>query len=211
MITKHERHISYICPVCNSVTTRVINPFVFSGRKSINIKCSKKGCETACVNIHDHKGAYMLEAFCPICSTVHSDTVAKGHFWNNPLTSLTCEESGIDMIFVGELDKIKRAWDVFEHKCNELEEEEIGFFDDFEPDTDDDFLAEALCTALELLSLLSDINEIQCRCGSRKVGYTVIDNKIGFKCSHCKSIAIKEPSEDLLHSLAESAPYIFNS
>ena len=211
MITRHERHISYICPACNSVTTRAMNPFVFSGRKSITINCSEKGCAIACVNIHDREGTYVIEAFCPLCNTIHSTTVSKRHFWNNPLTSLTCDALGIDMMFIGEPDKIKDAWNVFEQKYQEFEKDEYGFFDDFEPDTDDDILAENLCAALEVLELLSESNDIQCRCGSHHIGFTVIDNKIGFKCSHCRSVSIKEPCEQLLQALATNVPFIFNS
>ena len=133
MITKHERHISYICPVCRSVTTRVINPFVFSGRDSVSIRCPKHGCETACLNIHDKKGAYIIEALCPVCGSIHSEAVHKGHFWNESLTSITCDDSGIDMMFIGELDKIKAAWDKFEHDCDSLEACGESFFDDFDP------------------------------------------------------------------------------
>jgi len=211
MVTKHERHISYICPACNSVTTRLIDPFAFSGRKSITVTCSKKDCEITCVHIHDHEGTYVIEAFCTLCGSIHSTTISKRHFWNNPLTSLTCDVSGIDMLFIGESDTIKAAWEVFEQKCREFEEDDYGFFDDFEPDTDDDTLAENLCSALEVLELLDESGYIQCSCGSHNISFTVIDNKIGLKCSHCRSISIKEPSEEFLRTLATSVPYIFNS
>ena len=211
MITKHEHQISYICPVCNSVTTRTITPFVFSGRNAISIRCPNHGCETICVNIHDKKGAYTVEALCLICGGIHSRTIRKGEFWNTTLNSVKCDDSGINMMFMGEQDKIKSAWKKFESDYAALEISEEGFFDDFEPDTDDYELAENLCAAVELLSILSEIKEIHCKCGSNDVSFTVIDNKIGFKCSHCKSIKIIEPSEELLHLLSDSAPYIFNS
>ena len=129
MVTKHERHISYICPACNSVTTRLIDPFAFSGRKSITVTCSKKDCEITCVHIHDHEGTYVIEAFCTLCGSIHSTTISKRHFWNNPLTSLTCDVSGIDMLFIGESDTIKAAWEVFEQKCREFEEDDYGFIE----------------------------------------------------------------------------------
>ncbi len=211
MITKHERHISYICPLCNSVTTRSINPFVFSGAKAIAVHCPTKFCETKCASIKEKKGAYIIEANCSICGCIHSKTVSKGAFWNEPLTAIKCDDSSINMMFVGEPDKIKAAWNTFRHEIEALEMQDECFFDDLDPDTEDDELAENLCAAAELLSILSEINEIHCKCGNHKVSFTVIDNKIGFKCSHCKSIKVIEPSEELLHILSDSAPFIFNS
>lgn len=211
MITKHERHISYICPACHTVTTRIITPFVFSGRKSISIRCTNNSCETPCINIHDKNGAYTIEAACLLCGAAHSETINKKHFWHDELTKINCDESGIDIMFVGDYDKIKDAWVKFEKDCDALEGLSESFFEDFEPDTDDEELADRLYTALDILSILTEIGAVQCKCGNHSVGFTVIDNKIGFRCSKCGSIKINDPTDDFIEALSCAEDYVFNS
>ena len=210
MITEHQRHISYICPVCHTITTRPVTPSVFSGRNSISVICTNKGCSTPCLNIHDCGGTYTVEVSCMICGGIHSSTISKKHFWNDSFNAVNCDDSGIDIMFIGDSDKMRPTWQKFEQDCDALEVLSESFFENFEADTDDENLAELLYEILDTLSILSEINGVQCKCGSHNVSFTVVDNKIGFRCSKCRSVKIEEPTAEFLGKLLLPETYTFN-
>lgn len=208
MITNFEQYVTYVCINCGRVITRSISPFVFSGRKSFTVLCPL--CMSPCFDITDHGKRYLLNSSCSVCGDVHSREFIKSDFWNKELITAECDHTGINFIFFGAQDKVKKAYLDAQSDIHQLQLEEEEYFEDYTPADGDDMKGTLIASICELLHQLSDSNALLCRCGGLNISYNVVDDLICIRCKSCGSTQVLEPTNDLLDELYQTESFIFN-
>ncbi len=190
MIKKFEQNITYICPTCSTTTDKVLNVFDFSGKSTIDFYCSKKDCNKKVMSITQTQNKCHIVLECPFCSGEHNYTLKKSLFWTKDLFCFNCPISDMQMLFIGNPDKIK----------NELNNQEtlIGeMFTQFERENG----------ASMILSIISEIDQmlvegsIKCECGADNIDADIQNKGIVLKCEGCGASKLIEFTEEAYEEL----------
>ncbi len=212
MLTEIQQYATYICPNCGQVTTTLLNPFIFSGRDSINIFCPATNCCTTCINISKQGKGYIIEAACPFCGDVHGKSISRSDFWNKDLITLSCNNAGGDFCFFGSREKIKKAFvrtqQIFEERAAELDESD--YFEDFEASDGDPDTGYLISSIMEGLHFMNDIDALSCKCGSHDITLTVVDDTVCIRCKKCGKRKLIEPTDEFLSELSVADSFVFN-
>ncbi|MDO5398689.1 MAG: hypothetical protein Q4G33_12250 [bacterium] len=208
MIQNYEQHITYICPSCGRAVTRIISPFMFSGRKAIAVLCPV--CMLPCFTLSNAGKSYRMDIQCIICGETHCIGFRKPDLWNKPLLTAKCENTDVDYCFIGDADKIRSAFEKAKNDIAELQLEEEEYFDDYIPADGDEAVGALIAAICESLHILSEDNSLSCRCGNKKIHITVIDDNIFIRCNSCGSTKLFKPTDDFLDELYQAESFIFN-
>lgn len=208
MIKNYERRITYVCPSCGRTITRSISPFLFSGRKAITVLCPV--CMFPCFTLRDMGKRYKMEIQCIICGEAHKHEFRKPDLWNNPLLTTKCENTDVDYCFIGDKDKIRSAFEKAQADIAQLQHEGEEYFDDYTPNDGNEAVGALIAAICESLHILAEDNALSCRCGSKKINITVIDDNIYVHCSSCGNTKQFKPTDDFLDVLYQMESFIFN-
>ena len=181
-----KTHIAYRCPECTDAI------FGFVGRYAqradmLRLKCEK---DDFALEIKTGGGKVSLSAPCVLCRANHSYTVSEELFFSKDILTLPCPYSSVDIVFVGEREKIAEELDRTASELSmlvgSLEAEDIH---ELQPEymTEDEILPEpALYDTLRfVLKSLEADGAVDCPCHSGSYDLRFFENKIQAYCGAC--------------------------
>ena len=159
-----ESVIAYRCPYCGTSILSMVGIFALSG-DLIKLKCSCGDSALQIERISEEK--VRITVPCIICPQPHVFTLGLNSFFSRPLITLACPFTGINVVFIGQEQKVRDALDETEKKLDELmKEAELDDFDQLRDanekmQTDDAELHDAVRF---VLAELREDGEITCDC-----------------------------------------------
>lgn len=173
MIKEFKKSLGYICPVCSTISVREKNLFDFSGSAPVSLCCPGE-CGEECITILPKKDMYTATVNCPMCDEPHIFNIRKTTFWQSKFFVLSCPETGIGVLFIGDRETVKK----------ELYEQEEMFVKMNEEYAISDELSIIFDTVERINEIAKDGN-VSCSCGSRSVSIEIDNEKITLCCRDC--------------------------
>lgn len=197
MLVEYNKSIAYICPYCGRLTERDISLFDLPKNGAV-FSCSEKSCGAKVVTISSKKDKYIAEVLCTACGEKHRFTLKHSSFWRKELLVLTCPETTVDIMFIGEKERIE----------DELKKQNALYRE-----------AEAEICANPEISIYFDIireinniaknNKIVCAvCGSGDFDLELTDEGVLISCRDCSAQKIIPVSVDSLMELLETGTIV---
>ncbi|MBS7297473.1 MAG: hypothetical protein KIG65_00140 [Eubacteriales bacterium] len=190
MLVNYSNSIAYICPYCGRLTEKDITLFDLPASGAV-FCCSENGCGEPIITVNHKKDKYVFEVLCTACDDRHKFVVSRSGFWRKELMVLTCPQTTVDIMFVGNKQLITEEL----KKQNELYRE-----------------AEAEISANPGLSIYFDIirfindiaknNLISClKCPSESFDIELDDSGIRITCRDCHANKVIPISPESLKDL----------
>ena len=190
MIKEFKKSIGYICPYCSTITLRNINLFDFSGNTETTFECSSAGCNEVCISFLPKADKYIISISCPMCDDAHTFNIKKITFWKNNFFVLTCPETGIGILFIGDRDTVEK-------EIKEQEEMFVALNEEFSVSDELNLIFETV----ERINELAKDNAISCSCKSTAISIEIDNEKITLMCRDCKKSLDFPANEETLDKL----------
>lgn len=197
MILDFKRFCAYVCPICMEASINELNIFDFSGSKTVRLGCMSDECRENCLNISSYNNKYRLEQYCPVCGENHTYNINKNIFWTRPIINLKCYVSGMDILYIGEYEKVEASI-----------HEQQQVFDDARSHH------EELNLVLEIIECINSFAEEQrmyCECGCRDIRATVSQNDITLSCPECGNKKVLGINIETLSALLNLDSIVLNN
>lgn len=167
------------CPICGGMDDYSLSRFRLNGQKSI-IHCE---CGALLLSIAGSKNnIYLLQIECYMCEDTHIFNYPGKLIWSDQLITLICEETGVEIGFLGPKDKIAESVLDLDKTVQELAEE-LGYGDYFNT-------PEIMYKVLEHLYDLANNDKIFCSCGNINLDIEVYPDRMELHCDNCGSVGI---------------------
>ncbi|GFN22995.1 hypothetical protein [Thermanaeromonas sp. C210] len=106
------------CPECGCLEVYSLSLFALGGGRSCWLECS---CGTPLLGIGRQKGnCCWLQLNCTMCGNSHFWPVARRDLWGGSLRTLICEDTGLEVGFLGPGHLVRRAVTLHERSLAEL-------------------------------------------------------------------------------------------
>ena len=125
-----------------------------------------------------------------MCDTVHNFNIRKVTFWKNKFFVLTCPETCIGILFIGDYDEVKR-------EIYKQEEMFIKMNEEFA-------ISDELNLIFETVERINDLAKdgaISCTCKSTAISIEIDNEKISLYCRDCKRVYDLPATEETLEKL----------
>lgn len=176
------------CPECGKMDVHKLSRFSLPKGKTVSVNCS---CGASKFDIIKNRSGFLLKFACMVCETKHFLDVSGKVLWSDGVTSLFCQETGMELGSFGPADKIDEI--VFRH-----EQEMENLLEELE---DDSYFhnPEIMYEVLNCLHHIADQGELSCQCGDYKIEVDIFPDRLELHCGNCDSINIvyAETEEDL--------------
>ena len=187
-----DRCVAYRCPKCGTGVMGPADIMKLPGREfRLNCTCGKS---TMTID-KDGSGKLTLHVPCVMCGRPHTFTL-QGSLWESPETvALPCPYSGLNICFVGEINRVKAALAESELKIlNTMQELGIDSFEAFHPGEGDEGTepggpeAENEVAVMQVLEQLVEERKVRCHCPDGMDGefeVTATDGALEIECTIC--------------------------
>lgn len=199
MLVDYKTSLAYICPYCSSVNLRIIDPFDFSGRSVLEVKCAGDACGETVVRITDAKDKYKLAVECPLCEETHRAEIKKNTFWSQNLFQLTCSESGMPVMCIGEKDEASGVIRDLAHKLIAFDEM-MGASDDIR----------LFMEIAERVNLLAKTGKVSCVCGCKDIVMELFSKAVVLTCRDCAREKHIPPTQESLTELLNASAIVLD-
>ncbi len=178
MLISTDVLLSMRCPECGRLEYHSLSRFAFSSSKLVKIKCAC-GYVKVTINAKKRCNYYWMQLPCIICETKHLVRVPVAEVWSKDVTTIYCDETGMELACIGSAEKIKGS-------SNAREEIEalVGNF------WGDDYFNNSQ-VMYDILHHLHDVAEkgmLYCRCGNRQISVDVFPDRLELFCDNCETI-----------------------
>jgi len=162
------------CPSCGRLEFRGLSLFSFSGACTWQVECS---CGTLLLSGSKKGKNFMLQYRCLMCDCFHNSTYRREELWSRELLTLTCNETDLEVGFIGPREKVQRAVQHLERSLAEMAEN-LGFNDFFEePDV--------MYQLLSFIYKLSESGHVTCGCGNKNIEVEIFPGHLQLRCDAC--------------------------
>ncbi|NLO90215.1 MAG: hypothetical protein GX088_07850 [Clostridia bacterium] len=163
------------CPYCGEISYYDISIFAFSRSRSLKFKC-ECGTTIALLGTKDRK-KFWLQLECSYCLGRHVFYYNRKHLWETEILPLICDETGLDIAYIGEKNLIKQAVESGDKSLVEIAEN-LGFGDYF-------VNPEVMYGVLDYLNILAEEGKLFCRCGNYNIEIEIFPDRLDLKCGCC--------------------------
>ena len=109
--------IAYRCSECGGTVRSVVGVLAISG-DMLRLKCDCGGSELVINKTSD--GKYRFTVPCPFCESSHSFVISRKTLTSRELFTVPCAYAGIDILFIGDEDKVIKAIEESDEELSEL-------------------------------------------------------------------------------------------
>ncbi|MBQ7793342.1 MAG: hypothetical protein IJ366_02370 [Clostridia bacterium] len=197
MLIEYGKTIAYICPYCGRLTKRNITLFDLPPEGAC-FYCGDEACGECVLTVRHKKDKYLFEVACTACDDRHKFTLKHSGFWKKQLAVLSCPQTMVDIMFIGEDECIDRELAKQNAMYREAEEEirstpEIGIY--FE--------------IIRVVNELSKEGGISCGvCGRKNFDIELDDSGVRITCRDCRAEAVVGITADSLMELLETGTIV---
>ena len=96
--------LAYRCPRCGAGVLSAVNVFALGGGM-IKLKCTCGGSELSVVTAEENK--VHLTVPCLMCRQDHHFTLSSSLFFGKDLFTLSCPYTGVNLAFLGEINRVR--------------------------------------------------------------------------------------------------------
>lgn len=189
MIIQATTALALRCPECGKIKYYTLSFFSFAGRnRTVRFSCD---CGTPLLSVatRDRKVFY-FQLDCLMCETKHLYQYFFREIWSPDVICLFCEETGIEVGFIGPRQQVKKYMAKQEKSLREMAED-LGFSDYFSN-------PEVMYETLDCLHKMASEGRLSCQCGSLEIEVEIFDDRVELRCSDCGAIGVigAETKED---------------
>ena len=182
-----KKHIAYRCPECAVATVGLVLGLGDNGGL-LRIKCECGGSALDITGGGEDK--IKISAPCVYCRDSHSYTLAGSVLGREALTSLSCPFSGMDIVFLGDMEDISPALDKSANELSvimaSLDAEDVR---DIQPqDMDEDECPPDPAIFDTINFVVRDLEaegKVTCPCGRGEYGLRFTDDGMQVYCERC--------------------------
>ncbi len=197
MLIEYLKTIAYICPECGRLTKKSITLFDLPS-SGASFYCDDKACGECVVRVTHKKDKYIFDVACTACDDRHKFTLKHSGFWKKELLVLSCPQTLVDIMFVGnegaidgELCKQNMLYMEAEEQMRQTPE--LGIY--FE--------------IIRVVNELAKDKKINCSlCDNRHYDIELDDCGIRIICSQCGGEAVVEISHESLKKLLKTGTIV---
>lgn len=120
---------------------------------------------------------FWLQVHCIMCETQHLLWFNRQELWSKRMIELRCEETLVEIGFIGSREKVKAAIMRQDKSLQEMAED-LGFVDYFEN-------PEIMYEVLERLHKLAEAGFLSCVCGSYQINVEIYPDRVELRCEAC--------------------------
>ncbi len=168
------------CPYCGEVNQHDLSVFAFSGSNSCRFTCSC-GSDIASLGSRDRKH-FWVQADCSFCEETHFCYFNRKDIWGDEIVSLYCNDTGLDIAYIGPQDKMEEIV-AYEEKSLAEMARDLGFGDYFSN-------PEIMYGVLDCLYQLAEKGDLFCHCGNYDVEIEMLPDRLELKCGFCNASGI---------------------
>lgn len=189
MLITTEMTLAMRCSECGKMDYHSISRFAFSGRKNVEITCVC-GTTKLVITPKNHREFYIYVP-CVVCEIIHVRKVSARSLWSDEVTYLFCQETGLELGYLGPDEKVRELAAAYEDDLLALAGELGG----------DDYFhnAEVMYEVLNCLHDIAEQDSLYCQCGNRHIEVDIFPDRLELHCKECDSVNIiyAETEEDL--------------
>lgn len=180
MIISTQKTLALRCPTCGKMDFYALSRFNIGSKKPARILCQ---CGTCLMSI-SRKGKDVLYLYvdCVMCEGKHILTCKSSEIWQDKLYTITCEETRMEIGFIGSKDTVMKSVMRTERSIREMAEE-LGYEKYFNN-------ADIMYQILDLLKAMSGEGRMSCSCGSSQLEVEVYPDRIELNCPICDSVGV---------------------
>lgn len=168
------------CPKCGKLDLYSLSRF----------SCGKKGqvelfCECGhCLIVLTRKGRnlYRLQVECLMCEIKHTLKLQGKEIWNEHIRPLICENTGLELGYLGKKEEVIQAIQQGERSLRELIKD-LGYEQYF-------LNPEVMSHVLDRLRQISEGGQMSCSCGGRHLETEVFPDRVELSCPYCNAVGI---------------------
>lgn len=190
ILDKKEAAIAYRCPACGVTVTSIVGVFSLSG-DLLKLRCSCRESELTMTYTPDKK--IRLSVPCIACPRPHNYVIGQNTFFSRDdgVFRLPCSYTGIDICFIGALDKVGAAVEEANMELIRLMEE--AGLDDLSRIRDDDDINIERDPQIEdivryTIAELNDEGKIKCSCQNNAIArfdFRMEKDSVVIFCEEC--------------------------
>lgn len=189
MLIATDALLAMRCPDCGRLELHSFSRFSFSNCRTLRINCS---CGTTKMVINTkNKKKFWLQVSCIICETKHLIILNASSIWSEKVTTVLCEETGLELAYIGLPGKVREAVDGCRDDIKALVDGIDGdnYFNN----------PEIMYKTLNRLHDIIERGALYCQCGNRKIALDIFPDRLELYCGNCNSVNIiyAENEEDL--------------
>ncbi|MGI6587933.1 MAG: hypothetical protein ACOX2N_03940 [Peptococcia bacterium] len=177
------------CSKCGKIELHSLSRFSCGKKGQVKLFCECGNC--LMVNARHGRNMYYLQINCLMCETRHIFEMHGKEIWNKHVLSLICENTGLELGYLGSKDGVVKAIKQGERSIGELIKE-LGFDQYFTNPS-------VMSRVLDRLRKIIKKGHISCSCGSRNLATEVFPDRVELSCSYCHAVGIifAETARDL--------------
>ncbi|MFZ7104880.1 MAG: hypothetical protein ACOWWO_19760 [Peptococcaceae bacterium] len=180
MIVSTYTTVALRCPICGKMDFYALSRFSMTGSSKAEINCE---CGTSLLTMGRNKGkTYWLKVECSMCEDSHIYTFNIKELWNDAVLTLICEETGVEIGFLGPREEVRRNVQNMDKSVQEMAEE-LGYGEYFNN-------PEIMYKVLEHLHLVADTGNLYCGCGNYNLEVEVYPDRMELHCNDCGAVGI---------------------
>lgn len=167
------------CPFCGQLEFHALSLFAFAGANFTKIHCS---CGKPLISIGTkNRRLFRLHVECVMCETKHLYYFTRQQLWSSEVLEIDCEETGLEIAYIGPINKVRQQVQRQERSLAEMAEE-MGFNEYFDN-------PEVMYGILDHLYQLAESGDLSCRCGNQNIEIEIFPDYLELRCDYCRSSA----------------------
>ncbi|MDN5376170.1 MAG: hypothetical protein PWQ39_1210 [Thermacetogenium sp.] len=189
MLIQAVTAVALRCPECGKIKYYTLSLFHFAGQnRTVRFSCDC-GAPLLSVATRDRRVFYM-QLDCLMCEAKHLYHYSFKEIWSPDVVSLICEETGLEVGFIGPRRKVKKCIARQEKSLREMAED-LGFSDYFSN-------PEIMYEILDFLHKLASEGKLSCQCGNPEIEVEIFAERVELRCSRCGAVGVigAETKED---------------
>jgi hypothetical protein len=165
------------CPECGKIKYHSLSLFSFSAKKTLRLTCA---CGTPLLMISNRdRKVFYFQVECLMCEGKHLQEFFLREIWSGRVLSLMCDETGLEIGFIGPRDQVKKCIANQERSLQEMAED-LGYTDYFAN-------PEIMYEILDCLHKIAEDGKLSCQCGNQQVDVEIFADRIELSCAGCGS------------------------
>jgi hypothetical protein len=168
------------CPECGKIKYHSLSLFSFSAKKTLRLTCAC-GAPLLVISTRNRKVFY-FQVECLMCEGTHLLEFFLKEIWSGSVLSLVCNETDLEIGFIGPRDQVKKRIANQERSLQEMAED-LGYSDYFAN-------PEIMYEILDCLHKIAEDGKLSCQCGNQQVEVEIFADRIELRCAGCGSFGV---------------------
>ncbi len=192
MLVATQTMLAMRCPECGMLEYHKLSRFDFVGGRTVQVRCS---CGALKLGVAKKGKDCLLQVRCVVCEGMHMRSLKGRLLWTEEIVPLFCPDTGVELGYIGPLQKVKRL--------AQNKRDEMGIL--FNELTGEDYFhnSEVMSRVLTHILDLVENGLLSCQCGNYNIGVEIFPDRLELRCPKCGAVSVvyAETEEDIAIAL----------